>query len=146
MWVWPTHMSVGLKMSGTYWSHEGLLNTKLTRQRPPNLTEAFHWSIELIRVRPSWSWRPSCWSVLWQSARYFPVQWENGPIEYLHYISYDFLDFLCLMSLEDMWCILLHLAVCLADHIPATFSPPDHNTHRNEDTYQLRLSTSKSTW
>ena len=31
-----------------------------------SLFEAFHWSIELIRVRPNWSLRRSCWSVPWQ--------------------------------------------------------------------------------
>ena len=36
------------------------------------------------------------------TSQIFSSAMENGPIEYLHYISYDFLDFLCLMSLEDM--------------------------------------------
>ena len=37
--------------------------------------KAFHWSIELIRVRPSWSWRPSCWSEI----TVINWTWHNPP-------------------------------------------------------------------
>ena len=52
-----------------------------------SLFEAFHWSIKLIRVRPNWSLRRSCWSVPWQqracsSGKARPTfQWIQRPLD-----------------------------------------------------------------
>ncbi len=126
MWA-STHVSIGLKMSGTYWSHKGSPNS-LDRHLPTCLRHFIGVSNWFVYV-PAGHGDPRAGVCFGNQPKYIPVKllsngkWTNWICISIAFPMISWI-FLCHMNTGGY---AMHLAVGLADHIPATLNPPHHN-------------------